>query len=180
MREISLHLIDVIQNSIEAGSTLISIFIEEDTNLNLLRIQVKDNGCGISEDDLSKVVDPFYTSRKSRKVGLGISLFEAACKRCDGSLSINSVKGKGTEVIATFKHNHIDRAPIGRIEDTIVTSLLNKNIDIFYCHKKDGREFIFDSRDIKKIVEGEICNPDVLKWIREYIRENIEEIGGGN
>lgn len=179
MRELSLHIMDILENSINAKATLIYIEIIEDKYKDLLKIVIKDNGVGIKKEDIDKVKDPFVTSRKTRKVGLGISLFEAACLRCDGKLNIYSIEGEGTEVEAIMKYNHIDRAPLGKIEDTIISVLLYQNIDIVYKHVVDGNEFYFDSREIKKIVGDDLALPDILQWIKQYIKEGIQEIGGG-
>ncbi|MCX7883862.1 MAG: ATP-binding protein [Caloramator sp.] len=179
MRELSLHIMDIIENSISAKATLICLEIIEDKNNDILKIIVKDNGCGIDEQDIERVKDPFVTSRKTRKVGLGIPLFEAACLRCEGRLNIKSKKGKGTEIEALMKYSHIDRAPLGRIEDTIVSILLYPQLDIEYRHVVNDKEFIFDSREIKKVIGEDLTLPNILQWIKEYIKEGIEEIGGG-
>lgn len=179
MRELSLHLIDILQNSIKAGASLITVELDEFVKKDELRIVVIDNGCGISKEMLAIVKDPFVTSRQTRKVGLGLSLLEAACKRCDGFLEIESEEGNGTKVTAVMRYSHIDRAPIGRVEDTILSVLLYLSVDIVYTHKVDELEFKFDSREIKKIAGDDLSSPEILKWIKDYIKENIEQIGGG-
>lgn len=179
MRELSLHIMDIIENSIAAKANLINIEVDENIEDNILKITVTDNGCGMNEELLKIVKDPFVTSRNTRKVGLGLSLFEAACKRCDGELDITSVVNKGTTVTAIMKYNHIDRAPIGRIEDTITAALMHDDIDIIYVHRVNNRKFNFDSRQIREAAGYDLNNPEILKWIREYISENIKAIGGG-
>lgn len=179
MREISLHIMDIIQNSIAAKATFITININENTVEDSFEAAVEDNGTGMSEEMLKHVIDPFITSRKTRKVGLGLSLFDAACKRCDGYLQVFSEEGKGTLVKAFMKRSHIDRAPLGRIEDTIISALLTPDIDILYNHSVDGRYFSFDSREIKSRVGDDLNKAEILIWLREYIKENIEQIGGG-
>ena len=179
MRELSLHLIDIIQNSVVAGATLIEIELDANTIENYLKITIKDNGCGMDVETLKKVKDPFVTSRKTRKVGLGLSLFEAACQRCGGYLDISSEKGIGTTVTAFMKFNHIDRSPVGNIVDTLVSSLLNENTDIVYRHIFNGESFEFDSREIKKIVGDDLSDPEILNWTKDYIAENKENIDGG-
>ncbi|SKA94478.1 Histidine kinase-, DNA gyrase B-, and HSP90-like ATPase [Caloramator quimbayensis] len=179
MRELSLHIMDIIENSISAKATLICLEIIEDKNSDILKIIIKDNGCGIDEKDIEKVKDPFVTSRKTRKVGLGIPLFEAACLRCEGRLDIKSAKDKGTEIEAVMKYSHIDRAPLGRIEDTIMSVLLYPQVDILYKHIVNEKEFNFDSREIKKVIGEDLTLPDILQWIKQYIKEGIDEIGGG-
>jgi anti-sigma regulatory factor (Ser/Thr protein kinase) len=177
MREISLHIMDIVQNSISAKASFIEIEINENISKDILKVIIKDNGCGMDEEVLKKVKDPFTTSRKTRKVGLGISLFEAACVRCGGNLNINSKIGVGTEVLGIMKYSHIDRAPIGRMSDTITTVLLEPNIEILYIHKVNSKEFIFDTREIRKIAGDNLNQLEILQWIKEYIEENLKEIG---
>ena len=116
--------------------------------------------------------DPFITRRKTRKVGLGIPLLYAACKRCQGDLEIESEKGKGTKVIAWLKHSHIDRAPLGDMASTmkiLITS--DSKVDFLYNHKKNRIEFNFDTREIKRILgDVSISDMNVLSWIEDYIR----------
>jgi hypothetical protein len=179
MRELSLHITDIIENSLSAGATLVEVEVIEDTVADLLTMKVKDNGRGIEPELLKEIKDPFITTRSTRKVGLGISLFEAACLRCGGSLDIASQVGAGTVVSAAMKYNHIDRAPMGPMEECVVVALLNGNADVVYKHNVDGREFVFDSREIKAVVGEDLNSPSILQWIKEYISENIHEIGGG-
>ncbi len=179
MREISLHIMDIAQNSISAGAKNIYIEVYENINENILKITIIDDGKGIDSDILDNVTDPFVTSRKTRKVGLGLSLFEAACKRCDGGLSVKSKLGEGTEVTAILKYDHIDRAPIGRISDTIVSLILSGDIDIKYKHRVNDKIFEFDTKEIKKTVGDDIKEPEILRWIKEYIDEGIKNIDGG-
>lgn len=176
MREISLHIIDVVQNSISANADIITLVIEENVDNDILKVVIKDDGCGIDDEMLKNVKDPFITSRKTRKVGLGLSLFEAACQRCDGYLEVKSKIGTGTEVTAVMKYNHIDRAPIGRMSDTITTLLLTPDVDIVYKHKVDDKEFVFDTREIKTIVGDDLLQPEILHWIKEYVDENLQVI----
>lgn len=181
MKELSLHILDIAQNSIRAGASLIEIKIEEDTVKDKLVISVKDNGKGMDAQTVEKVKDPFFTTRSTRKIGLGIPLLLAAAKRCDGSFNINSAPKQGTEITAVFKYSHIDRAPIGNIEDTI-TSLVscNENVDFIYTHSFNGSIFTFDTREIKGILkEVPITSIDVIQWIKEYIKSGIKSLHGG-
>lgn len=179
MREISLHIMDIIQNSIDAKAELITLEITEDIINNLLIIKIIDDGCGISENILPKITDPFITSRKSRGVGLGLSLFEATCIRCSGNLSIKSKVNVGTEVIASMEYNNIDRPPMGKIEETILSIVLTSDIDILYIHRVNKNEFTFDTREIKGLVGSELKDYEIVTWLKEYILENLEAIGAG-
>jgi anti-sigma regulatory factor (Ser/Thr protein kinase) len=130
MRELALHILDLVQNSIAAKASLIRISILESVADNILRIEVGDNGAGIESQRLSRVTDPFYTSRAGRKTGLGLSLFQAAAERTGGGLRVESSPGQGTTVQATFRLDHIDRAPLGRLADvTAVLMICNPEVE---------------------------------------------------
>ena len=121
MEDLSLHILDVVENSIEANASKIEIKIIEEKNKDLLVIEIKDNGRGMNKETINKVLDPFYTTRTTRKVGMGLSLLAQAAKVSNGNFEINSKVGEGTKVKATFQYSHIDRKPIGNMDDTIVT-----------------------------------------------------------
>ena len=178
MKELSLHILDIAKNSVKAKASLIEIIIDEDEAKNKLTIEINDNGCGMSAEFLKTVQDPFSTTRTTRKVGMGISLFEAAAVQCGGGLEISSKVGLGTKLCATFEYNSIDRAPIGDMPGTVLV-LINgsPDIDFLYSHTKNGKNFMFDTREIKKVL-GEVPLDDieVSSWIRDYIKEGIEEI----
>jgi hypothetical protein len=181
MRELSLHILDIIQNSIKAASNQVKLIINEDKNNNKLFIKIKDNGKGMDESEIGKVVDPFITSRTTRDVGLGLPLFKAAVKRCDGDFELKSNPGSGTNVKAEFKYDHIDRAPLGDIIRTlssIITS--NPDLDLIYKHIVNQKQFIFKTNTIKKELEDvKINHPKVIKWIENYLEKELQNIGGG-
>lgn len=181
MKELSLHVLDIAQNSITADATLVEIEIVEDTKKDILTITVKDNGKGMSEDFLKKVRDPFTTTRTTRPVGMGISLFESAAKSTGGQLLISSALGVGTTVTAEFVHSHIDRQPIGNMADTFLTIINTKpEIDYVYKHNFNGAEFTVDTREIKNVLmEVDITTPDVLVWLKENIEQSLNDIMGG-
>jgi hypothetical protein len=182
MKELSLHILDIVTNSINAKSTLIKIEIIENTKEDILKIIIKDNGTGIKSDDIDKIQNPFYTTRKVRNIGLGLPFLKLAAERCDGKFKIKSEKNKGTEVTAVFKRSHIDRAPLGKIEETILTILnFSEKFDLIYMHELNSNKFCFDTREVKDILEEDnIKDPKILIWIREYIKENIESISSKN
>ncbi|MCL5962243.1 MAG: ATP-binding protein [Chloroflexi bacterium] len=179
MRELSLHILDVVENSIRAGATSIAIFIEEDEQADRLTIGIQDNGEGMDEEFVKRVLDPFVTSRTTRRVGLGLSLFAAAARRCEGDLTIESQRGKGTTVTAVFRRSHIDRAPLGDLRGTLVGLMVaNQQIDFTYTHVIDGRQFVLDTREIKaELGDISISNPAVLNWLGDYLDENLAELG---
>lgn len=177
MRELSLHILDILQNSAEAGATLVELAIEEDLTSDRLTILVRDNGRGIPADTLSHVFNPFYTSRKTRHVGLGLPLLKAAAERCEGDVTIESVMGSGTTLKATFRHSHIDRAPLGDIASTIITFMLGQGCDLVFSHRVDGREFTLDTRAVSAAL-GDIplSHPQVAQWLRTHVTESEAEL----
>ena len=178
MKELSLHILDIAKNSVKAKASLIEIIVIEDEEKNLLSIGINDNGSGMTEEFLQRVRDPFSTTRTTRKVGMGIPLFEAASVQCGGKLDITSEVGVGTKVLATFQYDHIDRAPLGDMTGTIKTLIWGSpEIDFLYRHEKNGQEFILDTRELKNVLGGvPLDTPDVLEWIEGYIKEGLDGI----
>ena len=182
MKELSLHILDIVQNSVSAGATLVTVTVEEDRGGNLLTIRIGDNGRGMSPEFLKKVIDPFVTTRTTRKVGMGIPLFKEASEECGGSFTIQSALGKGTEVTATFQYGHIDRQPLGDMAETVATLVSGSPlVDFVYTHKKDGSEFVMDTRQIMEVLGTEVPldSPEVVVWLKEYVQEGLDEICGG-
>lgn len=178
MNELSLHILDICQNSIKANASLIEIIVTDDIENNKYIIEIFDNGFGMDKKTLSEVADPFFTTRTTRKVGLGISLFKMAAEMCNGSLEITSIVNKGTEVTAIFQKDHIDRAPLGDIEDSLCILILNESmIDIYYKHICNKNTYVFDTREIRKILEGlPFTDYNVIMWIKNNIKEGIKNI----
>ena len=178
MRELSLHILDIAQNSIKAEAEVLRIVVIEDFVQDLLTIKIKDDGCGMDEETLLKVVDPFYTSRTTRKVGLGIPMFKIAAEQCEGHFEIKSSLGNGTEIIATFRYKHIDRMPLGNMAETIVTIVnVCDTMDLIYTHEVQGKTFTLNTKEIKKLLEGiSITNIEVITWLKSYIEEGLNEI----
>lgn len=179
MLQLSLHILDIANNSVKAGSKLIEINVCEDINANLLSIIIKDDGCGMDKEFLDDVTNPFKTTRTTRKVGMGISLFKAAAENAGGHLTIESEKGVGTVVKTTFVYNHIDRQPLGDMGETMVSLISgNETIDFLYTHKVNGKSFVLDTREIKEILGGEVSlgSPEIVIWLKDYITEGLNEI----
>lgn len=181
MKELSLHILDVVQNSLGAKASIVKINIDENIKNDLLVIEIKDNGTGMDAEMSKKVIDPFFTTRTTRRVGLGIPLFAQAAKSCGGDFNIYSEKGKGTAIKASFAFSHIDRAPIGSMADTMVSLVaMRPDVDFIYQHCVGNKEFILDTREIKKTLqEVPINNPMAFTWIKKFIEENLKEINGG-
>jgi len=174
MKELSLHILDLVQNSLTAGARQVEVRILEDLATNLFSITVKDNGCGMTSAESQAALDPFVTSRTTRKVGLGLPLFKAAAELAGGGLEIYSAVGLGTTVQVKFQHDHLDRAPLGDMAETLVGIMaLNESCHLLYQHNKVDREFRLDSEEIKGILgEVPLSHPDVVAWLGQYIREN--------
>ena len=178
MTELALHILDIVQNSIVAKASLIEININEDINTDSLTIEIIDNGKGMSEDEVKRATDPYFTSRTTRKVGMGLSLFKQATEICAGTFTLESKLGIGTKVTSIMQYSHIDRQPLGDIAGTI--SLLvssNPDIDFIYKHITNKGDYILDTKAIKEELDDvSITNPKVIKFIREMIQENLKEI----
>lgn len=178
MKELSLHILDVAENSVRAEASMIEISIEEKIKEDQLIIKISDNGKGMDKDFLEKVLDPFTTTRTTRRVGLGLPFFKAAAEECGGSFKIDSVKGEGTWLEATFQHSHIDRVPLGNMADTMVSLLLvGEEVDWIYSHSWEENKFFFSTIDVKKILEGlPITNIEVINWIKDHIEEGLKDL----
>ena len=179
MRELSLHILDVMENSVEAGATQIRLSIEEDCRADTLIITVEDNGRGMSEDLVQKVLDPFTTTRASRHVGLGLPLFAAAADRCQGRLRVQSQPNVGTTVIAIFQHSHVDRAPLGDMIGTLMAVLLSEHpVDVRYRHTVDDRTFVLDTAEVRQELEGvPLWHPLVRQWLECTLTEGLAALG---
>ena len=180
MEELSLHLLDLIQNSVKAGASLIEIIITE--KAGLLTIELNDNGCGMSEEFLQRVESPFTTTRTTRKVGLGIPLFKQAALMAGGDFGIISRQGEGTRIKASFEINNIDRAPMGDLAGTILGQVLSTPVtpDYRLLYAVEDALFEFDTREIRRQLEGvPLDAPDVIAWMKDYLEEGIRELNGG-
>jgi anti-sigma regulatory factor (Ser/Thr protein kinase) len=182
MKDLSLHIMDILQNSIRAEANCIEVDIIEDTDKDIYRLIFKDNGFGMDEATMTRVVDPFFTTRTVRKVGLGLPLLKLNAEKTGGSLTLDSTVGKGTTVQATFSHKHIDRPVLGDVAGAIVlTASAYPMIHFIYRHNKNGKEFIFDTNLINEALEGvSIQEPEIIASLREMITENLKEIGVEN
>ena len=178
MKEISLHILDIMQNSVAANASLIGLEVIEDEEKDILSFTVTDNGKGMSEELIKKVIDPFTTGRTTRKVGLGIPLTKLAAEMTGGYIKIESRLGEGTVFYAVFGYSHIDRQPLGDMAQTmhqIITSF--EDVDFTYRHVVNGMEFSLDTREIKKILGGvSLKENDVSLWIYEYLKDGEKEI----
>ena len=173
MRELSLHILDVLENSLEAGASKVTLTIEEDLTADRLTIAIADDGRGMDAEIVSRALDPFFTTRTTRHVGLGLPLFAAAARRCNGDLTVESTLGEGTTVRATFQHSHIDRAPLGDIRNSVLSFLLAaRPVDLHYIHRINDRQFEFNTEDVRaELGDIPLSHPAVREWLSEFVAE---------
>ncbi len=176
MQELSLNILDIAQNSVKAGATRVDI--ELDFKDSRLTVVVRDNGCGMDAEQLAHVTDPFFTSRTTRRVGLGVPFFKMAAEQTGGSFDITSEPGVGTCVTASFDTGHIDCLPVGDMTETFMVLITcNEHMDFFYRYATPKGEFCTDTVQLKDILEGvPLSEPDVAAFVRQYIKEHTEEI----
>ncbi|MCR5268792.1 MAG: ATP-binding protein [Lachnospiraceae bacterium] len=176
--EISLNVLDIAQNSIKAGASLVEIRVHIMKNEHLMTLSIDDNGCGMDEEQLERVIDPFFTSRTTRKIGLGVPFLKQAAEASGGSFSISSEVNVGTNVSATFHTDNIDCMPLGDINSTIFSLVTtNEELDFVYTYRVDQKEFTLDTREIREIL-GDVSfqNGEVSSFLREYLSENQLEV----
>lgn len=178
MKDLSLHILDVVQNSISAGARLITILVNEDAYNNKLIISIEDDGRGMTQEQVSKLSDPFFTSRTTRKVGLGVPLLKHSAEQSGGGVSIRSIVGEGTFVEATYQYDNIDRPPLGDVANAVIL-LVSSNLDIDFVFKfyHNKEEYLFATIEIKEVLgELPLNLPSVIKYLGDMISENIQII----
>jgi len=180
MEDISLHILDIAENSISGGASLVKITISGDRAKGLFTVAVEDNGKGIPEDIRSKVLDPFCTTRTTRKVGLGLPLLAQSARETGGDITVKTVNTSGTIVTATFRQSHIDMKPLGDISETLIVLIAgNPHVDFLFSYNKDGNTFSLDTRQIKEELDGfPITSLPVLSFLREYLSASLRDING--
>ena len=171
MNDLSMHILDIVQNSISAGATRVSL-------TDLLTIVIGDNGRGMTPEQVSRLSDPFFTSRTTRKVGMGIPLLKQSAEQSGGEVRITSEPGRGTEVTAVFGYSDIDRPPLGDVANALmITASSNPRMDFLFTYRYNGEEYVLDTADVKEIFgEDAFSNLTIVKNIEEMLKENIEEV----
>lgn len=181
MTEISLNVLDVAENCIRADASLVEISCLADTASDRLTVVIKDNGCGMSGEKLKAVTDPFFTTRTTRRVGLGVSFFKLSAELTGGSFGIESQEGVGTVVTAVYVISSIDRMPLGDMPSTIHSLVtLNLSVDFVYTYTVDGSSFTLDTREFREIL-GDVPfdSGEVSAYIKEYLDENTAAVNAG-
>ncbi len=179
MPELSLNILDVAKNSVRAGASLITISVRADKAKDTLAIVISDDGCGMTEEQVQRVTDPFFTTRSTRKVGLGVPFFKMAAELTGGSFQIRSELGVGTSTEAVFGLSSIDRMPLGDFSGTITTLIqASPEIDFLVEYAVDENEFTLDTRQLREILGDVPLNePEVLQYIAGFLEENMSECG---
>lgn len=178
MEDLSLHILDIVENSIRAEASAVKIEITEDSRENIFMIKITDNGKGMGKEMRNRMNDPFFTTKSCRRVGLGIPFLAQAAKECNGDLQISTREGEGSSITAVFQHDHIDRKPLGNIEKTMTVLIAaNPEIDFILIHKKNNDSYTLDTADIKKNLDGiPINNPKVIKIIKNDISAWLNQV----
>ncbi len=181
MRELSLNVMDVAQNSVRAEATLVEILVEESDKNDFLTITIRDNGCGMTPEQVQQVIDPFFTTRTTRKVGLGVPLFKMSAEQTGGSFDISSELGRGTQTKASYVKSHVDMTPLGDINSTVsILIRCNPDIDFVFTRTTDNGSFTLDTRELREVLEGvSLDTPDVVEWIEQFLEEQTGNICGG-
>ena len=181
MQELSLNILDIAQNSVKAGAAEIAITVCESTAADTLIITIVDNGCGMTDEVVARVIDPFYTTRTTRRVGLGIPFFKMAAEMTGGGFDISSKVGEGTTIKAVFGRSHIDRMPLGDMGETLCCLIsCNPDINFIYTREVDGASFTTSTNEFKEVLGDVPLNiPQVMEFIKAYIKENTENLDGG-
>jgi len=171
MQDLSLHILDIAENAIAAGAKNINISVIEEVSQDILRLEIADDGRGMTEDETKDSVDPFVTTKPTRDVGLGLPLLKDAARVANGKLEICSVPGAGTTVKASFQHSHIDRKPLGSMVDTITALVTGcQDLNIVFVHEREGRRFVFDTKEIREELAGSSLQcAKALSVIRGYL-----------
>lgn len=177
MEDLSLHILDIAENSIDAGANLILIKITDKESEDKIILQIQDNGKGMDEETIKKVKDPFYTTKSVRRFGLGIPFLAQAAEQCNGKILIDSMPNKGTNIVAEFQKSHIDRKPLGDIGSTMMVLIGgHPEIDFLFLYEGDISSYRLDTRELKRELGSVPINlPEVLKLIKDDINEAIKE-----
>jgi hypothetical protein len=175
MDEIASHIMDIVANSVSAKATYITIEITRDSGRSLLSLHIKDDGVGMDEETVKKVLDPFYSTKTGKKVGLGVPLLKGTAETTGGTFRLSSGIGKGTEIFATFDLNHPDLPPLGNLRDTMLVVVIgNPDTDFHFHIQRESNVFIMDTKEIRHLLDGvPINHPDVITFLSKYIDENM-------
>lgn len=178
MKELAMHVYDLMENSTAADSTLVKLTIRDSLKENVYDFTIEDNGKGMTPEFMSRVTDPYTTSRTTRRVGLGLPLIKMNTENCGGGMTLKSEVGVGTTLHFWFQHDHWDRPPMGDLSGTVVMlAAAHQDIRIVYRHITDEGEYVFDTDEVKSALGGMDMNDvKVMGWLKEMVQENLEAI----
>ena len=178
MNDLSLHIIDIIQNSLSAGASRIVVSVDEDRANDRLVIRIEDNGKGMAPEQLARLDDPFFTTRTTRRVGMGIPLFRQSAEQAGGAVSIESRPGEGTKVTATFQYSHLDRPPLGDLAGSFILMVsANPEVDFVLNYSYCDKNYRFDTVEVKEILGDIPLNePAVIKMLTQMVSQNIKDL----
>lgn len=173
-----MHILDIVQNSISAGATLVTLTVDESPAEDLLTIAVGDNGRGMTPEQVSRLADPFFTSRTTRRVGMGIPLLMDSARQSGGDVRIESEPGKGTEVTAVFGYSNIDRPPLGDVANALMLLVSsNPDLDFLFTYRYDGEEYLFSTADVRDIFgKDALRDLTIIRNLEKMIKDNMREI----
>jgi len=178
MEDLSLHILDIAENAIAAGATRIALTVLEDERRDILKIEVSDNGLGMSRRTLRRALDPFFSS-KGKRTGLGLPLLVQAAEQCGGGVAVSTAAGKGTKVTARFRYAHIDRPPLTKMKETLMALVIgHAEIEVVYRHNRNGRIYRFRSRRFLRTsaaLKG--LDPDSIGRIALDLESGLRKIG---
>lgn len=172
MKELSLNVLDIAENGVKAGASLVTVGLTEQNGK--LTLVIGDNGCGMSQKTVEKVLDPFYTTRTTRAVGLGLPLLKLEAEQTGGGVTVASTVGEGTTVTAVFHTDHIDCPPVGDMAETMVTLIQgHPDMDFLFTHQREDKETVkLDTRELRQVLEDVPLNSfDVLQWMKAFLQE---------
>ncbi len=178
MEDLSLHILDIAENSVDAQAKIVRIRLTEDRPKDLLVLEIADDGRGMEREMVKRVLDPFVTTKTTRRVGLGLPLLAESARAANGKLRIQSNPGQGTRVKATFQLSHIDTKPLGDIAQTMITLIIgHPEVDFLYSHKINRFRYTFDTRELKDKIDGlPLQAPQVVSFIKKNINDGLDRI----
>ena len=178
MAEISLHLMDLIENSISAGASMVELYIYQNRKKDFMIITIIDNGKGMSDDVIERAQDPLFSTKEGKNWGLGIPLFKQTAEMCDGFFRINSIENRFTKVEVGMKLSHIDRPPMGDLVGTIISVILgHPDLDFSLFLDVDGAKYNFSTKEVREVLgEVPLISPEVIKYLEKDLKEAILDI----
>ncbi|MBQ2691704.1 MAG: ATP-binding protein [Clostridia bacterium] len=179
MNELALYILDLTQNSVTAGASCVEISVTLDREADTLVILIKDDGCGMSKEFVAKVTSPFTTTRKTRKVGLGIPMIKQLCEMCEGTFRIESELGKGTTLHLEFQLSHVDLPPMGDLAETMTALVIGSpdKPDFRLVYSEGAEPYVFDTAMIRQVLGEDVPlnTPEVVLWMQDDLREGLAQ-----